>query len=51
MSNRGGHFLKSNGAAFDAQFFTLTKAEALSMDPQQRILMEKYAYSTQNRNM
>ena len=41
MNNRGGHFLKNNGAAFDAQFFTLTKVEVLSMDPQQRILMEK----------
>ncbi|RFU27072.1 hypothetical protein B7463_g9261, partial [Scytalidium lignicola] len=48
MSNRGGHFLKNNGAAFDAQFFTLTKVEVMSMDPQQRILMENVYLSLEN---
>ncbi|KAH8802508.1 hypothetical protein F5884DRAFT_683224 [Xylogone sp. PMI_703] len=48
MSNRGGHFLKNNGAAFDAQFFTLTKVEVMSMDPQQRILMENVYLALEN---
>ncbi|KAL9121039.1 MAG: hypothetical protein Q9187_002405 [Circinaria calcarea] len=37
---RGGHFIKGDLAAFDAPFFSVTPAEALSMDPQQRILLE-----------
>ncbi|KAK2592072.1 hypothetical protein QQS21_010233 [Conoideocrella luteorostrata] len=37
---RGGHFLKQDVAAFDASFFNLSKVEAESMDPQQRIIME-----------
>ncbi|OAA35189.1 Beta-ketoacyl synthase [Metarhizium rileyi] len=37
---RGGHFMKQDVAAFDANFFNLSKVEAESMDPQQRIVME-----------
>ncbi|KID74173.1 Reducing polyketide synthase hmp8 [Metarhizium brunneum] len=37
---RGGHFMKQDVAAFDANFFNLSKVEAESMDPQQRIIME-----------
>lgn len=37
---RGGHFLKSDVASFDANFFNVSKVEAESMDPQQRIIME-----------
>lgn len=33
MSNRGGHFLKQDMAAFDAPFFSISPAEAKSMDP------------------
>ena len=40
MNNRGGHFLKQDIAAFDAPFFSISPAEAKSMDPMQRILLE-----------
>src|SRR3569833_3208384 len=39
MNNRGGHFLEGDIAAFDAPFFSISPAEALSMDPMQRILL------------
>ncbi|KAJ5273172.1 polyketide synthase [Penicillium angulare] len=37
---RGAHFLKQDVAAFDANFFNISKAEAEAMDPQQRMVME-----------
>lgn len=37
---RGGHFLKEDLGAFDATFFSITPAEALAMDPQQRMMLE-----------
>ncbi|KAI1499706.1 hypothetical protein F5X99DRAFT_430330 [Biscogniauxia marginata] len=36
----GGHFLNTDLAAFDAPFFSLTEKEAISMDPQHRLLLE-----------
>lgn len=36
----GGNFLKEDLGLFDAPFFSLTAQEAVSMDPQQRILLE-----------
>ncbi|KAI1339087.1 ketoacyl-synt-domain-containing protein [Xylariaceae sp. FL0016] len=36
----GGHFLNTDLAAFDAPFFSLTEKEAISMDPQQRLMLE-----------
>ena len=35
----GGNFLKEDLGLFDAPFFSLTAQEAISMDPQQRILL------------
>ncbi|KFY81215.1 hypothetical protein V499_00041 [Pseudogymnoascus sp. VKM F-103] len=40
INNRGGHFLAEDLAAFDAPFFSISPAEAISMDPMQRILLE-----------
>lgn len=39
-NHRGGHFLSQDIAAFDAEFFSISPAEARSMDPQQKILLE-----------
>ncbi|KAF2490207.1 hypothetical protein BU16DRAFT_470125 [Lophium mytilinum] len=47
-SCRGGYFMKHNGAAFDAPFFNITKNEALTMDTQQRLLMENVYESLEN---
>jgi len=48
MNNRGGHFLEGDIAAFDAPFFSISPAEALSMDPMQRILLEVVYEATEN---
>lgn len=40
MNNRGGYFLEEDIAAFDAPFFSISPAEAVSMDPLQRMLLE-----------
>ena len=37
---RGAHFLKQDITKFDANFFGLSKAEAGSMDPQHRMMIE-----------
>ena len=40
MPVRGAHFLKEHLGAFDAPFFSMTSVEAMSMDPQHRIMLE-----------
>ncbi|MCJ1354257.1 MAG: hypothetical protein MMC33_004244 [Icmadophila ericetorum] len=37
---RGGHFLRQDIAAFDANFFSIGEGEASAMDPQARIMLE-----------
>ncbi|KAI0181683.1 putative polyketide synthase [Hypoxylon sp. FL1284] len=37
---KGGHFIAENPAAFDAEFFSISPAEAMAMDPMQRWLLE-----------
>ncbi|KAH6664674.1 polyketide synthase [Halenospora varia] len=36
----GGHFLSEDIGLFDAPFFNLTEKEAISLDPQQRLILE-----------
>ncbi|KAL6722106.1 hypothetical protein ACLMJK_001212 [Lecanora helva] len=40
FNSRGAHFLEENPLGFDAQFFNISPAEAVSMDPQQRYQLE-----------
>lgn len=45
---KGGHFLAENPLAFDAGFFNVNKTEVLSLDPQQRIVMENVYHALEN---
>ncbi|GAW21488.1 hypothetical protein ANO14919_110090 [Xylariales sp. No.14919] len=40
IGGKEGHFIQGNVREFDAPFFSVTPAEAASMDPQQRMLLE-----------
>ncbi|RYP39906.1 hypothetical protein DL767_002025 [Monosporascus sp. MG133] len=48
LNVRGGHFLEEDMSAFDARFFSISPAEALSMDPMQRMLLEVVYEATEN---
>ncbi|KAL1981735.1 hypothetical protein VTN96DRAFT_2292 [Rasamsonia emersonii] len=45
---QGGHFIAGDPASFDSQFFGITKTEVMTMDPQQRILMENVYHAFEN---
>ncbi|OIW27857.1 hypothetical protein CONLIGDRAFT_619446 [Coniochaeta ligniaria NRRL 30616] len=45
---KGGHFMTGDPAEFDHQFFSITKNEVLSLDPQQRLLMENVYHALEN---
>lgn len=40
ISSKGGYFLPEDIYAFDAPFFNMTADEAMSVDPQHRMLLE-----------
>jgi acyl transferase domain-containing protein len=43
-----GHFLADSTAPFDAPFFNLSKNDILSMDPQQRLILENTYQALEN---
>ncbi|KAL6812029.1 hypothetical protein J3E69DRAFT_359798 [Trichoderma sp. SZMC 28015] len=45
---KGGHFMAGDPAEFDNQFFSIRKAEVMSLDPQQRLLMENVYHALEN---
>ncbi|KAI9648917.1 hypothetical protein NHQ30_001483 [Ciborinia camelliae] len=48
FSAQRGHFLQDDIAAFDAPFFSISPAEAATMDPQQRVLLETAYHALEN---
>ncbi|EMD62135.1 hypothetical protein GGP41_002398 [Bipolaris sorokiniana] len=44
----GGHFLAEDPAYFDSSFFGITKGEAMSLDPQQRVVLENVYLALEN---
>jgi acyl transferase domain-containing protein len=40
IAGRGAHFLKDDPVQFDAPFFSITATETVSLDPQQRGMLE-----------
>ncbi|KAK2765219.1 Type I Iterative PKS [Arachnomyces sp. PD_36] len=45
---KGAHFLAEDPLAFDAGFFNINKTEVLSLDPQQRVVMENVYHALEN---
>ncbi|KAJ5770651.1 uncharacterized protein N7511_002702 [Penicillium nucicola] len=45
---QGGNYLFEDPAYFDASFFNITKSELLSLDPQQRLVMENVYHALEN---
>ncbi|KAL4947686.1 phenolpthiocerol synthesis polyketide synthase ppsB [Aspergillus filifer] len=51
LPTTGGHFLKGDPYVFDAAFFNITAAEAIALDPKQRIAMEVAYEAFENAGM
>lgn len=45
---KGAHFINGDPAEFDHQFFSITKSEVMTLDPQQRLLMENVYHALEN---
>ncbi|OJD18079.1 hypothetical protein AJ78_01851 [Emergomyces pasteurianus Ep9510] len=45
---KGGHFLSDDPLGFDAGFFRISQTEVLTMDPQQRLVMENVYHALEN---
>ncbi|PYI08862.1 hypothetical protein BO78DRAFT_440483 [Aspergillus sclerotiicarbonarius CBS 121057] len=45
---QGAHFLREDPSAFDAAFFSVNKTEVMSLDPQQRLVMENVYHALEN---
>ncbi|KAH8815396.1 iterative type I polyketide synthase [Xylogone sp. PMI_703] len=45
---KGAHFLSEDPAYFDARFFNTTRTEVLTMDPQQRVILENVYQALEN---
>ncbi|UKZ52827.1 Type I Iterative PKS [Trichoderma virens] len=45
---KGGHFMAGDPVEFDNQFFSIPKSEVMSLDPQQRLLMENVYQALEN---
>ena len=51
IPTKGGYFLKQDPYVFDAAFFNITAAEAMALDPRQRIAMEVAYEALENAGM
>ncbi|KAJ6789982.1 hypothetical protein PWT90_02938 [Aphanocladium album] len=51
LNCRAGHYLDEDMSAFDAPFFSISPAEARSMDPMQRMLLEVVYEATESAGM
>ncbi|KAJ5542947.1 hypothetical protein N7535_005370 [Penicillium sp. DV-2018c] len=45
---QGGHYLSEDPAFFDSSFFNITKTELLTLDPQQRLVLENVYHALEN---
>ncbi|CAG8889693.1 unnamed protein product [Penicillium egyptiacum] len=45
---QGGHYLSEDPAYFDGSFFNVTKNELLTLDPQQRLVLENVYHALEN---
>ncbi|KAF1948945.1 ketoacyl-synt-domain-containing protein [Byssothecium circinans] len=48
LSLRGGNFIREDMAVFDADFFSISPAEAMALDPMQRKLLEVSYHAFEN---